>query len=231
MTRVRLVASDANSFIWWDWVWDHTDDIWTRTVEHVQLSVVAIGVGLVISAVLAVLALRFPVLYKPITVIGGIFYTIPSIALFTFLIPYTGLGNLTTGVALVSYTILILVRNMLAGIDGVPAHVREAADAMGYTRLRRLVQVEVPLALPSIIAGLRIASVTVIGLVNIGALIGSGGYGVFITDGLDRTFSTPIVVGGTLSVALAIVADLILVAVGWILTPWRRNAGSLTVAS
>lgn len=221
-----LLANDADSFVWWDWVWRHTDDIRERTVEHVQLTVAAVAIGFVISAILALVALRFPRSYRPIVVTGGILYTIPSLALFTFLIPYTGLGNVTAGIALVSYTILILVRNILAGIDAVPADVREAADGMGYTRVKRLWAVEIPLALPAIIAGLRIASVTVIGLVTVGALVGSGGYGVFITDGLGRSFSTPIVVGGALSVVLAIVADLVFVGIGWLLTPWRRRAGA-----
>lgn len=224
--RPALLANDADSFIWWDWVWDHTDDIRVRTIEHVQLTVAAVAIGFVISSFLALVALRFPRTYGPITIAGGILYTIPSLALFTFLIPYTGLGNLTAGIALVSYTILILVRNILAGIDAVPAHVREAADGMGYTRLRRLWQIELPLAMPTIIAGLRITSVTVIGLVTVGALVGSGGYGVFITDGLDRSFSTPIVIGGALSVVLAVIADLMFVGIGWLLTPWRRRVGA-----
>jgi len=225
MTRA-LLANDADSFVWWDWVWDHTDDIRLRTIEHVQLTVASVAIGFVISACLAVVALRFPRTYGPITIAGGILYTIPSLALFTFLIPYTGLGNFTAGIALVSYTILILVRNILAGIDAVPAHVREAADGMGYTRLRRLLQIEIPLALPAIIAGLRIASVTVIGLVTVGALVGSGGYGVFINDGLNRSFSTPIVVGGALSVLLAVVVDLVFVGIGRLLMPWRRRVGA-----
>ena len=224
--KSALIANGPDSFVWWDWVSDHTHDIGVRTVEHVQLTVAAVAIGFVISALLALVALRFPRTYGPITTVGGILYTIPSLALFTFLIPYTGLGNVTAGIALISYTILILVRNILAGIDAVPTSVREAADGMGYTRLRRLWAIEVPLAMPTIIAGLRITSVTVIGLVTVGALVGSGGYGVFITDGLDRSFSTPIVVGGALSVVLAVIADFMFVGLGWLLTPWRRRAGA-----
>jgi osmoprotectant transport system permease protein len=219
-----VLASGPDSFIWWSWVWDHTDDIWTRTREHVQLTVIAVGVGFAISVLLALVSVRFRWTYRPITWIGSILYTIPSLALFGFLIPFTGIGLLTAEIALVSYTILILVRNIVAGIDGVPPAVREAADAMGYTRGRRLWAVEVPLAVPTIIAGLRIASVTVIGLVTVAALIGIGGYGAFINDGLSRSFSTPIVLGASLSVLLAVVVDIAFAALQRALTPWQRRA-------
>jgi osmoprotectant transport system permease protein len=219
-----VLANDSDSFVWWDWVWDHTDDIQTRTIEHVQLTVVAIGIGFAISVCLALIAVRYRWTYGPITWISSVLYTIPSLALFVFLIPFTGLGFMTAEIALVSYTLLILVRNIVAGLDGVPPAVREAADAMGYTRRRRLWSVEVPLALPTIVAGLRIASVTVIGLVTVAALIGNGGYGAFIDDGLSRQFSTPVVVGATLSIALAIVVDLLFVVIERLLTPWNRRA-------
>ena len=137
----------------------------------------------------------------------GILYTIPSIALFALLVPVTGLTITTAEVGLVSYTLLILVRNIVAGIDGVPAAVREAAVAMGYRRWRMFAQIELPLALPVIIAGLRIATVTTVGLVTVTALIGQGGYGAFINDGLQRFFNTPLVVGAVLSVALAVALD------------------------
>jgi osmoprotectant transport system permease protein len=220
----RLLANGPDSFIWWSWIGDHTDDIWTRTKEHVQLTVIAIAVGFAISVVLSLVALRFRWTYGPITWVGSILYTIPSLALFGFLIPFTGLGLLTAEIALVSYTILILVRNIVAGIDGVPRAVREAADGMGYTRTRRLWAVEMPLAIPTIIAGLRIASVTVIGLVTVAALIGNGGYGAFINDGLNRDFSTPIVLGAALSVLLAVIVDAMFAGLQWMLTPWSRRA-------
>jgi osmoprotectant transport system permease protein len=222
-----LVANDASSFIWWDWIFRRPGEIWQRTVEHVQMTVVAVAVGLVISTVLALFSVRYRWMYGPVTWIGNLLYTIPSLALFVVLIPITGLGFLTAQIALVSYTILILVRNIVAGLDGVPAAVTEAADGLGYTRIRRMWAVELPLALPTIVAGLRIASVTVIGLVTITALIGNGGYGVFINDGLNRRFSTPIVLGATLSVLLALMVDLALVVVERALTPWRRRRGVL----
>ena len=224
-------ANDADSFIWWSWVADHTDDIRTRTAEHVQMTVIAVVVGLAISLVLSVLVLRARWTYGPITWVAGVLYTIPSLALFSLLIPVTGLTLWTAEIALVSYTILILVRNIVAGLDGVPRAVREAADGMGYTRRRRFLTVDLPLALPTIVAGVRVASVTVIGLVTITALIGLGGYGAFIDDGLNRQFSTPVVLGTALSVALAVVVDLGFVLLERALSPWSRRRAGLGSAS
>lgn len=217
-----MIADARRSLIWWGWVGDHLDDIWQRTVEHIQLTVIALVVGCIVSFALSILAVRVRWTYRPITRIGSILYTIPSLALFVLLIPFTGLGLLTAEIALVSYTILILVSNTVAGLDAVPAAVKEAADAMGYTPWRRLFTVEVPLALPTIIAGVRIASVTVIGLVTLAALIGNGGYGALINDGLRRNFPTPIVVGTVLSVTLALLVEGALAFVQWVFTPWRR---------
>lgn len=219
-----MIAGDRNSFVWWGWIADRPDEIWQRTVEHLQMTVVAIAIGLAISAALAVLAVRYRWTYGPITWIGSVLYTIPSIALFVILIPVTGLGFVSAQIALVSYTILILVRSIVTGLDGVPAAAREAADGMGYTAWRRLVRVELPLALPTIVAGLRITAVTVVGLVTVTTLIGNGGYGAFIDDGLNRRFSTPIVLGATLSVALAVLLDVALFALERAITPWRRVA-------
>ncbi len=219
-----MIADERRSLIWWTWVGDHLDDIWQRTVEHVQIALIAIVVGSLISFVLSVIAVRFRWTFKPITRVGSILYTIPSLALFGLLIPFTGLGLLTAEIALVSYTIFILVSNTVAGLDAVPAPVKEAADAMGYTWLRRLMTVEFPLALPTVVAGLRIASVTVIGLVTVAALIGNGGYGALINDGLQRSFPTPIVIGSVLSVAFALLVDGLLAFALWALTPWRRRS-------
>jgi osmoprotectant transport system permease protein len=218
-----VIADDRRALIWWGWVGDHLDEIWQRTVEHVQLTAIALIVGCILSFGLSLLAVRVRWTYRPITRLGSILYTIPSLALFALLIPITGLGLLTAEIALVSYTILILVGNTVAGLDAVPASVKEAADAMGYTPWRRLFTVEFPLALPAIVAGLRIASVTVIGLVTVAALIGNGGYGALIDDGLQRSFPTPIVVGAVLSLTLALLVDGALAIAQRALTPWRRS--------
>lgn len=222
---MTLAASEP--LVDWGWVDRHRGDIWELTLEHLQLSVAAVAIGFVIASGLSLLALRLPWTYGPITWATGLLYTIPSLALFVFLIPYTGLGFRPALIGLVSYTLLILVRNIVAGIQAVPSAVREAADGMGYTRSRRLVAIEVPLALPTIIAGLRIASVTTIGLVTITAVIGAGGYGRLILDGLNRFFTTPTLVGAVLSMVLAAVVDIGFVLIGRALTPWSRRAGGL----
>src|SRR5690349_9910139 len=218
-----FAANGPNSFIWWDWVDRHRSDIWAATLEHLRLTLIAVSVGFVIAAVLAVIAVRFRFMYAPFAWVTGFLYTIPSLALFVLLIPITGFTTLTGEIGLVSYTLLILLRNIVEGVDGVPTSVKEAADGMGYRPTRRFLAVDLRLATPTIIAGLRIATVTTIGLVTVTGLIGLGGYGGLIDDGLKRTFSTPIVVGAGLSVVMAIVLDLALVLLERTLTPWSRR--------
>ncbi len=217
-----LAQLEGQPLVRWDWIADHLDDIWVATKEHLVLTGIALGVGLILSVALSMVAIRFRRTYTPITWITGILYTIPSLALFSILVPITGLTVLTAEIGLVSYTLLILIRNIVAGIDGVDPAIKEAAIGMGYTPRRVLLQVEVPLALPVIIAGLRIASVTTIGLVTVAALIGKGGLGFFILQGLRRFFTTEIVVGAVMSVALAVAIDVLLVVAQRALTPWAR---------
>ena len=191
--------------------------------EHVQLTGIAVGIGLAISLPLAVLAYRHRRLYAPVTWTAGILYTIPSLALFAFLLPYTGLTFLTAEIGLVSYTLLILIRNIVAGLAGVPEDVRESARGMGYTPSQMLWRVELPLAMPLIIAGLRIATVTTIGLVTVTALIGQGGVGTFLLRGIQRFFFTASFLGTVLSVALALAADALLLLGQRRLAPWLRG--------
>jgi osmoprotectant transport system permease protein len=161
--------------------------------------------------------------YGPALGIASALYTLPSVALFGLMIPIFGLSRTTAAVPLVLYTLLLLIRNVVAGLDSVPPEILDAADGMGYTRFRRLVRVELPIALPAIVAGVRIALVSTIGLVTVTALIGQGGLGRFIVDGEQRNFfRTPIVVGTGLSVALAVVADLTCLAILRVATPWAR---------
>lgn len=213
----------TDPFFRWDWFVSHLDEVRFRTIEHLQLTGIAVGAGFVIAMALAFVALRYRRTYAPISWFTGVLYTIPSLALFALLLPFTGLTMLTAEIGLVSYTLLILVRNIVAGIDGVPAEVREAALAMGFTRWRTLVSVELPLALPVIVAGLRIATVTTVGLVTVTALIGQGGHGAFINDGLQRFFNTPLVIGSVLSIVLAVLLDVALTVVERVLTPWARE--------
>lgn len=211
-------------FVDWGWVGDHLQEIREATLEHVRLTVIAVVVGLLVSSVLAYLGIRWRRALGPITWITGVLYTVPSLALFTFLVPIFGLGSTVAAeIALVGYTLLILIRNIVAGIDGVDPAVRDAATGMGYTPTQRLLKVELPLALPAIIAGVRIAAVTTVGLVTVTGLIGLGGYGGFINAGLKRQFPTQIVLGGGLSVILAVLLDLVLLGVERALTPWRRH--------
>lgn len=211
-----------NELFRWEWVADHLDEVAARSWEHVFLTVVAVGIGFLISFPLGVYSYRHRRVYGPIASAAGILYTIPSLALFAMLVPFTGLTRTTAEIGLVGYTLLILIRNVVAGLQGVPADAREAAVGMGFSPRQLLWRVELPLALPVIVAGLRIATVTVIGLVTVTALIGQGGYGYFILLGLERFFSTATILGAALSVLLAVIADRLLVLVERLLTPWAR---------
>ena len=208
----------------WDWVFDHTDQIVAQLVEHMQLTGIAVGVGFLISLPLAVYAYRRPWFYSPVTWVAGILYTIPSLALFVLLLPFTGITVLTAEIGLVSYTLLILIRNIVAGLRGVSEDVKEAARGMGYSNRQLLWRVEVPMALPVIVAGVRLATVTTIGLVTVTALIGFGGLGQFIEEGRQTFFTTATILGAVLSMALAVVADALLLATQRLLTPWARTA-------
>jgi osmoprotectant transport system permease protein len=216
----------AAELIRWSWIGDHLDDIRGYLLQHIQLTGLAVLIGLVLAFPLALAAIRWPRLYGPILGFTGMLFTIPSLALFILLIPFTGLSTSTALIGLTMYTLLILVRNMVEGLRGVDRDVREAAQAMGYTRARQLFQVELPLALPVIMAGIRIATVTTIGLVTVTALIGKGGLGRLFVDGFTLNFTTPIIVGIVLSALLAFAADLALVAAQRQLTPWARSRGS-----
>jgi osmoprotectant transport system permease protein len=216
----------AVELIRWSWVSYHLDDIGGYLLQHVQLTVLAVLFGLLLAFPLALAAIRWPRLYGPILGLTGVLFTIPSLALFILLIPFTGLSTRTALIGLTIYTLLILVRNMVEGLRGVDRDVREAAEAMGYTPARQLFRVELPLALPVIMAGVRIATVTTIGLVTVTALIGQGGLGRLFIDGFTLNFTTPIVVGIVLSALLAFAADLALVGLQRQLTPWARSRGS-----
>jgi osmoprotectant transport system permease protein len=216
----------AAELVRWSWIGDHTDDIRDALVQHLQLTGLAVLFGSLLAFPLALGAIRWPRLYAPILGFTGMLFTIPSLALFILLIPFTGLRIWTALIGLTIYTLLILVRNMVEGLRGVDQDVREAAEAMGYSRARQLFQVELPLALPVIVAGLRIATVTTIGLVTVTALIGWGGLGQLFLLGFTLNFSTPLVVGVVLSALLAFAADLLLVAGQRGLTPWARSRGS-----
>jgi osmoprotectant transport system permease protein len=216
----------SDPWVRWDWVSDHGDDILAATRQHVELTALAVGIGLAVSLPLGLVARRWRRSEGPILGFTGALFTIPSLALFALLVPFTGLSRTTAEIGLVAFTLLILVRNIVAGLDGVPEEVREAAHGMGFRPLGQLLRVELPLALPVIVAGIRIATVTTIGLVTVTGLIGQGGLGSLIIEGINRDFRTPLVVGSVGSVALAVLADLGLAGVAHLLAPWsRREAG------
>jgi len=210
-------------FIRWDWIVANLDDIGERTWEHILMTVIAVAVGFLISFSLSLVIVRRRRLYGPIIGLSGLLYAIPSLGLFALLIPLTGVTLLTAEVALVSYTLLILVRNTVAGFDGVPREVIESALGMGYGPWQLLWRVQLPLALPTIVAGLRIATVTTVGLVAVTALIGQSNLGsLIIQRGIRASFPTAILVGAFGSVLLGLLADLGFVALQRRLTPWAR---------
>jgi osmoprotectant transport system permease protein len=197
----------------------------TSRIQHVTLTLLAVAIGLALSVPLALLAWRYRIVRPPVFGVASALYIIPSLALFAILGPITGYvaSYPTAEIALVGYTLLILIWNIVAGLDAVPDDAREAAVAMGYSPTAALVRVDLPLALPYLFAGLRVATSTVIGLVTVTALIGLGGLGQQITYGFNIDYYTPIIVGLVLSVALAAVFDLVLVGIQRLAVPWTRS--------
>jgi osmoprotectant transport system permease protein len=205
------------------WVADHwSDTLQPALLQHIKLAVIAVAIGFVLAFAAALVAYRYRRADQPIGLLSDFLYTIPSLALFQLLVPLTGLTVTTVEIALVSYTLLILYRNILEGLRGVPAEVREAARGMGLTRLQSLVRVELPLAVPSIMAGVRIATVSTISIATIAAFVIPEGLGrpIFIGIGQD-VFKTEIIAAGGLAILLALAADALLVLLGRVLTPWR----------
>jgi osmoprotectant transport system permease protein len=220
---VTMPSSGLVGISSWDWITGHRSRILHLLVEHIELTVIAVAVGLAISFPLAVYAYRHRAAYAPIVQVTGLLYTIPSLALMALLLPITGLSYTTAEIPLISYTLLILIRNTVVGLRAVPEDVKDAALGMGYTRRQLLWRVELPLALPAIVAGIRIATVSTIGLVTIAALIGRGGLGQLILEGLNIFYTTEFLLGALLSVALALVADALLLIGQRALTPWARS--------
>jgi len=216
-----------NHTICWGWLRDNwSGTLWPALRDHVELTLIAIGIGFAIALALALLAHRHDRVEHPVSIVTGIIYTIPSLALFQVLVGIRafGLSRTSVEIALVGYTLLILFRNTLLGLRGVPSEVVEAARGMGLTRRQILWKVEMPLALPAIVAGLRIATVTIISLATIAAFIIDQGLGAPIRDALNNgLFKTELYAAAALAVALAILADLVLLALQHALTPWDRR--------
>jgi osmoprotectant transport system permease protein len=207
-----------------DWVRDNWAGVLQPALlEHVKLTLIAVAVGFVLSFAAALVTHRFRLAEKPFVAFSAIVYTIPSLALFQLLVPVTGLTVTTVEVALVGYTLLILYRNTLEGLRGVPVDVLEAARGMGLTRRQTLWRVELPLAVPAIMAGLRVAVVSTIALATVAAFVIPQGLGYPIYLALREAFKTEIIVAGALAIGLALVADGLLVVAERALTPWAQT--------
>ena len=204
------------------WIIDHFDRYTTPLAEHLYLTVMAVVCGFVIAFALALLARRQGWLVGPIVGITGVLYTLPSLAVFFLLLPITGRGNTTALIALTAYTLQIIFRNIITGLQNVPADARDAGLGMGLTDRQLLWRVELPLALPDIIAGLRIATTSTVGLATLAVFAGAGGLGEQIVTGSNITFKTGVVAAGGLAVLLALALDVVLLGVQRLLTPWRR---------
>jgi osmoprotectant transport system permease protein len=197
--------------------------LWPALRQHIVLTVIAVSIGFVLATALALVAYRRGWLERPVLIVTSILYTIPSLALFELLSPSFGLSRTTAEIALVSYTLLILFRNTLTGLREVPPEIRDAARGMGMGPMQSLIRVELPLAAPAIIAGLRIATVTVISLATVAALIDNEGLGVPILTAIsNEVFKTELIVAGAMAVALALAADALLVVAQRVITPWVR---------
>jgi osmoprotectant transport system permease protein len=210
----------------WTWLFDHAQDIGRYTVEQAQMAGIAIVIATIVAVPVGIAVRNTRLAYATATGVSGLLYTIPSLALFAFLVPIIGIGQPPVIVGLVLYSLLIMVRNTVVGLRGVPVATREAATGMGLTRRQVLTKVEIPIALPSIIAGIRIAAVSAIGIATIGVFCGAGGLGELIyNDGINRAtpFLTPIIAGAAIATAMALVVDLALVGVQRALTPWSRR--------
>jgi osmoprotectant transport system permease protein len=224
---VRAVDEAPNPWFDPSYVVDNWNSIMGYLGEHVRLTVAAVVLGALIALPLALVARRSRWLAGPVLGMSNLIYTIPSLAMFAFVAPITGLSATTVLVGLVLYSLVILVRNFLVGLQSVPADVQEAARGMGYGPARLLWQVELPLALPSFMAGLRVATVSTVALVTVGVIVGHGGLGQLITGGFNANFyRAEIVTGAVGCVLLALLADLMLAGVERVLTPWARRASA-----
>jgi osmoprotectant transport system permease protein len=214
-----------NGWFCTDWIRAHWGDtLQPALIQHIQLTLIAVGIGFAISFALAILALRFRVLDAPLGAFSDFLYMIPSLALFQLLVPLTGLTVTSVEIALVSYTMFILYRTFVTGLRSVPPDVLESARGMGLSRRQTFFRVELPLAAPAILTGLRIATVATISLATVAAFLIQDGLGVPILDAIQTPdlFRTKLVVAGGLAILLALTADALLAAVQRLLTPWSR---------
>ncbi|NLU77357.1 ABC transporter permease [Micromonospora sp. HNM0581] len=222
--RLSYRADPGNPWFSWQYVRDNSDTVLAALREHTTLTLRAVLVAALIAVPLAVVAYWFRPLAGPILALTGVLYTVPSLAVFAFVAPYLGIGVATVLSVVVLYALLVIIRNTVAGLNQVPAEIREAAEGMGYGRWGRLLRIELPLAVPGILTGLRLATVSTVALVTVGVVIGRGGLGQIIFAGFQNNlYKAQIMTGTLLCVLLALVLDLFLVAAGRLLTPWLRG--------
>lgn len=208
------------------WAPRHLDDILAALLQHLYLVLSSVGIALVISLVVGIWAARRPRAFSAIIMVTGILFAIPSLALFALLIPSMGIGTAPAVTGLAAYSLMILIRNIAVGFQSVPEDVLEAAHGMGYGAFRRIWEVELPLAMPYIVAGIRIAAVTVVGIATVAAYINAGGLGSIIFEGIDQRFPEKIIVGGLLTSALALGADFVLSRIEARLAVSRKRSAS-----
>jgi osmoprotectant transport system permease protein len=212
-----------------NWFLDNfSSRFWPRVVEHIQLTLIAVGIGFVIAFAMALVAYRHPRFEMPFANVTALFYTIPSIALFQILVPITGINRLTVEIGLVSYTLLVMFRNTLTGLRGVPPEALDAAQGMGLTRRQTLLRVELPLATPAIIAGVRVATVTTVSLATVAAFITPLGLGAPIFNAIQTGANTDFFAAGALAIILALLADVLIVLVQRLVSPWMRARSRAT---
>ncbi|MGW2250517.1 ABC transporter permease [Kitasatospora sp. NPDC001660] len=219
---------DDEPIVRWYWIGDHLGYLGNLLADHAVIALLPVLIGLLVAVPLGLACARFPRMYQPLAAVFNIVYALPAVAVFMLLIPYTGLATqATVMIPLTFYALAVLLPTTVDGLRAVPDAVRQAATAMGYGPLHRLTAVELPAAVPYLIAGLRVATVSSISLASVGALVGRGGLGYLFMDGFQRTFPTPIVVGIALIAALALTVDLVLVGTRRLLAPWAvREKGA-----
>ena len=213
----------TNEWICVQYLQDRQSELVDATVEHIWITVASVLLGVVVAFPLALLARRLPRLESTILGVSTGIYTIPSLALFPLLVPFTGLSASTVVIGLALYALTILVRAILAGLRAVPDEVRESATGLGYGATKLLFRVELPLALPVIMAGLRVAAVSTVALTTVGSLVAYGGLGNLIKDGVNTNFRAELLAAAVLCVVLAVVLDVVIVLLQRVLTPWTRG--------
>ncbi|MFC7496721.1 MULTISPECIES: ABC transporter permease [unclassified Nocardioides] len=213
----------TNEWFCRDYLQDYRHEIVDATVQHLQITIAAVVLGVLAAFPLALLARRLPRLESTILGVSTALYTIPSLALLPLLVPFTGLTMTTVVIGLAIYALTVLVRSMLEGLRSVPAEVKESATGLGYGATRRLLKVELPLALPVMMGGLRVATVSTVALTTIGTIVSFGGLGNMISDGVLTNFRAELMTASVLCIVLAVVLDLLIVGSQWLLTPWTHR--------